>query len=65
MEDALRKMKYSVSDVLVLLRTKDIFNLNEVDYAIIEPNGNISVLKKPEYLPLTPKDMKIKQKRPV
>ena len=60
MEDVLRKMKYSVSDVLVLLRNKDVFNLSEVAYAIIEPNGNISVLKKPEYLPLTPKDMNIK-----
>lgn len=62
MEDVLRKMKYSVSDVLVLLRNKDVFNPNEVAYAIIEPNGNISVLKKPEYLSLTPKDMNIKVK---
>jgi uncharacterized membrane protein YcaP (DUF421 family) len=59
MEIVLKKMKYSVSDVLVLLRNKDVFNLNEVAYAIIEPNGAISVLKKPEYLPLTPKDMNI------
>lgn len=57
MESVLRKMKYSVSDILVLLRNKDVFNLNEVAYAIVEPNGGISVLKKPEYLPLTPKDM--------
>lgn len=60
MEDVLRKMKYSAADVLVLLRNKDVFNLNEVAYAIIEPNGNISVLKKSEYLPVTPKDMNIK-----
>jgi uncharacterized membrane protein YcaP (DUF421 family) len=59
MEDVLRKAKYTVSDILVLLRNKEIFNLNEVAYAIIEPNGAISVLKKPEYLPLTPKDMNI------
>jgi uncharacterized membrane protein YcaP (DUF421 family) len=60
MEDVLRKVKYSVSDILLLLRNKDVFNLNEVAYAIIESNGAISVLKKPEYLPLTPKDMNIK-----
>ena len=30
-----------------------------MDYAIIEPNGSLSVLKKPEHLPLTPKDMNI------
>ena len=59
MENVLKKMKYSVSDVFVLLRNKDVFNVNEVAYAIIEPNGAISVLKKPEYLSLTPKDMNI------
>lgn len=60
MEDVLKKMKYRVSDILELLRNKGIFNLNEVAYAIIEPNGEISILKKPEYQPLTPKDMNIK-----
>lgn len=59
MEDVLRKMKYRVSDILEQLRNKDIFDLSEVDFAIIEPNGQISVLKKPEYQPLTPKDMNI------
>lgn len=59
MENVLRKMKIRVSDIMVLLRNKGVFDLNEVDYAIIEPNGQISVLKKPEHLPLTPKDMKI------
>jgi uncharacterized membrane protein YcaP (DUF421 family) len=62
MEDVLKKMKYTVSDMLVLLRNKDVVNLNEVAYAIIEPNGAISVLKKPEFLPLTPKDMNIQVK---
>jgi uncharacterized membrane protein YcaP (DUF421 family) len=59
MEKVLRKMKFRASDILALLRNEGIFDLNEIDYAIIEPNGKISVLKKPEYLPLTPKDMKI------
>lgn len=60
LENVLRKMKFRVSDILELLRNQGIFDLNEVDCAIIEPNGNLSVLKKPEYLPLTPKDMNIK-----
>jgi uncharacterized membrane protein YcaP (DUF421 family) len=59
MEDALRKMKFRASDILELLRNEGVFDLNEVDFAIIEPNGKISVLKKPEYLPLTPKDIKL------
>ncbi|MBL4931167.1 YetF domain-containing protein [Clostridium paridis] len=59
MEAALRKMKYRVTDIMELLRNKDIFDLNQVDFAIIEPNGQLSVLKKPEYEPLTAKDMSI------
>jgi uncharacterized membrane protein YcaP (DUF421 family) len=62
MEDAMRKMKFRVSDIMELLRNKDVFDLNEVDFAIIEPNGQLSVLKKPEHQPLTPKDMKITKK---
>ncbi len=62
MENALRKMQYRVSDIMELLRNKDVFDLNQVDFAIIEPNGQLSVLKKAEYEPLTAKDMKINKK---
>lgn len=60
MEKSLKKMKYRVSDIMALLRNKGVFDLNQVDFAIIKPNGQISVLKKPEHMPLTPKDMQIK-----
>lgn len=59
MEEALRKMKYRIDDILQLLRDKDIFDLSEVEFAILEPNGKISVLKKAEYNPVTAKDMNI------
>ncbi|MDD4113621.1 MAG: DUF421 domain-containing protein [Herbinix sp.] len=62
MDNVLRKMKYRVSDILELLRNQGIFDMNEVDYALLETNGNLSVLKKAEHLPLTPKDMDIEVK---
>lgn len=62
MDKVLKKMKFRVSDILVLLRNQGIFDMNEVDYAILEPNGSLSVLKKSKHLPLTPKDMKIEVK---
>ena len=62
LEDALRKMNFRVSDIMELLRNKDVFDLTQVDFAIIEPNGQLSVLRKPEYEPLTAKDMKINKK---
>lgn len=60
MEDVLKKMNYRVSELMGLLRDKGVFDPNEVDFAILETNGQLSVLQKPENLPLTPKDMKIK-----
>lgn len=59
MEEALRKMKYRASDIMELLRNKDVFDLTQVDFAIIEPSGQLSVLKKAEYEPLTAKDMNV------
>ena len=63
MENALRKMKYNVSDIMEQLRNKDVFDLTEIDFAIIESNGQISVLKKPEYQNVTCKDLKIKKEK--
>ncbi len=55
----MERLKYPVENVLMALREKDIFDLNEVEYAIIEGTGNISVLKKSQFLPLTPADMQL------
>lgn len=59
LENELKKVRYRISDIMELLRNKDVFDLNQVEYAIIEPNGQISVLKKAECQPVTPKDMNI------
>ena len=34
--------------------------IEDIDYAILETNGNVSIISKPEKLPLTPQDMKVK-----
>lgn len=44
----LRRLRYSVDDILDQLRQKDIFDINDVRYAIIETNGQLSVMLKPE-----------------
>jgi uncharacterized membrane protein YcaP (DUF421 family) len=59
MEGALRKMQMRASDILTLLRVNGIFDINEVDMAIIETNGQLSVLKRAIHKPLTPKDMNV------
>lgn len=55
----MERLKYPVENVLMALREKDVFDLNEVEYAIVEGSGSISVLKKAQYLPVTPSDMKL------
>ena len=59
MEKALKKMQMRATDIMALLRNQGAFDLNQVEFAIMEPNGGLSVSKKAEHLPLTPKDMNI------
>ncbi|HLR42026.1 MAG TPA: DUF421 domain-containing protein [Pseudogracilibacillus sp.] len=58
--EELRKNKIDLNEVLHLLRMKDIFSVQEVHYAILETNGEISVLKKAAYDTPTKQDMNIK-----
>ncbi|TNJ62790.1 DUF421 domain-containing protein [Paenibacillus hemerocallicola] len=60
LEQNMKHVKYSLDSLIQSLREKDIFDLEEVEYAILENNGKLSVLKKPPYRNLTQKDMHIK-----
>lgn len=55
----MKKIKYSLDSLIQSLREKDIFDIDEVEYAILETNGKISVKKKPEYKTVTMKDLKL------
>lgn len=48
----LRKIRMPVEMVLQLLREKGVFDIREVEVAIFEPHGKLSVLKKADRLPL-------------
>ncbi len=58
-ESAMRKVRMTVIDLVELLRDRDVFDLSKVAYAVLEVNGNLSVLLKSENQPLTPKDAEI------
>ncbi len=49
----LRGARMTAEMLLQMLREKDVFDITEVELAILEPTGRLSVLKKAEYLPLT------------
>jgi uncharacterized membrane protein YcaP (DUF421 family) len=56
----LKSLRLSLNDLTMLLREKDVFCISDIDYAILETNGEISILKKEEYNLVTKKDMNIK-----
>nr|WP_253300785.1 DUF421 domain-containing protein [Paenibacillus lautus] len=58
LEDNLKKNKLTLDTVNQMLRQKDIFDISEVEYGVLEINGMISVMKKKEYQNVTLKDMK-------
>ena len=59
-ESGLKKSKIDINDLLAEARESGYFNLDEIDYALMEINGNISFLPKENEKPVTKKDMKIK-----
>ena len=50
-ESAMRETNYTLIDLLDQLRSKDVFDLDEVAYAILETNGSMSVLLKSAFQP--------------
>jgi len=55
----LKRIRYSIDNVLQLLREKNIFDVNDVHLGIIESNGNMSILKKPNKTEVTVEDMNL------
>ncbi|WP_438445169.1 DUF421 domain-containing protein [Gorillibacterium sp. sgz5001074] len=56
---SLRQTRLTVNDLLMLLRKKDVFRLDEIQSAYFETDGSVSVLKKGEVLPVTCKDLQL------
>lgn len=59
MQKELSALRLNMDDLSMLLRTNNVYSIKEVDYAIFEPNGQLSVFKKPEYTMVTKNDLKI------
>lgn len=58
----MRKLKYSIDNILTLLREKDVFDISEVEFAVIESTGQLSVRKKSQFQPVTPSDVNLDTK---
>lgn len=59
LEKGLSSVHMSTEELLMLLRQKDVFKVSDAEYAVLENNGRLSVMKKTELQPLTPKDASV------
>lgn len=69
LDDNLRKNDLTIDTLNQMLRQKDIFDYSEIEYALLEINGKISVMKKKQHQNVTLKDLRkgsnASQKMPV
>jgi len=58
-EKALIKERFTINELEEQLRDKDVFNIGDVEYAILETSGQLTVIQKPNKRTTTPEDFNI------
>jgi len=58
-EKALKKEKITINELQERLRQKDIFSIGDVEYAVLETSGELSIIQKPEKRNTIPQDFNI------
>ncbi|MCL6593607.1 MAG: DUF421 domain-containing protein [Alicyclobacillus sp.] len=59
-DQALRKSRYTLTDLLMQLREQGLSDVRDVELAVLETSGKLSVVPKPEKRPLTAGDLGVK-----
>jgi uncharacterized membrane protein YcaP (DUF421 family) len=54
LEKSMKQANLTISDMMQMLREKNIFKLSDVEFGVLETDGQLSVMKKTEAQPLTP-----------
>ncbi len=54
-QQKMKDLRMTVQDLMSAARQQGVFDLNQIQYAIVETNGTVSIMQKSEYAPLTPK----------
>lgn len=60
----LRKMRLNMDDLTMLLREKDVFTVRDVWYAILEPHGELSIVKQAAKQPVLMENMNLQPQNP-
>ena len=58
-QGALKTLRFSIDDLMESLRSQGIFDLNQIQYAIVETNGTVSILPYEKDSPATPTQLKL------
>ncbi|QED50084.1 DUF421 domain-containing protein [Cytobacillus dafuensis] len=61
--NAVKKSKLDLNQILSLLRQKSVFSVREVEYALLEPNGQISISLKSKYKPPSIEDFNLPERK--
>lgn len=56
----LKNEKFNLNDLMEELRMQGYYNLSDIEYAILETSGQLSIIPKTELAPITRADLKIK-----
>ena len=57
--ETMRRCRIDLNELQTLLRQKDVFSMEEVEYAVMETNGALSVMRKPQYEQPARRDLKL------
>jgi len=61
-EEELARIRYNINDLLEQLRAKNMPNIADVEFAILETSGELSVIPKSQKRPVMPEDLKLPTK---
>lgn len=62
MEDEMRQLRLNTNDLLEQMRAKGFFDMAEVEFAIMETNGQLSIMPRADKRPVNPGDLNINVK---
>lgn len=55
LEESMKKNKIIIDELMMMLREKGVFKVDDVEMAILETNGELSIMKKTDLEPITPR----------
>lgn len=61
-EEVLKRERFTINELEERLRDNNIFNIGDVEYAVLETSGQVTVIPKPNKRPTTPEDFNMEPK---